>query len=291
MNSTKLTLYHRTNSEAVRTRILRRLQSYLDADVCSQLVLAGASPPPEGAHAPQRPRIFVMLRGCRHVKIQGKTEPQDIQLRRGDVLFCPTDSWHQVLPGPRYTLLSFLYGSNSISLNWKDDRGALRLNFIAPPTLSASTRHTLTALEHLGDDPAGGLDLARALLVLTHKDMAQAGPLPDRALATLYRLRGYLEENYCLPINRNMVAAEFGLHPNHVSRLFREQTGESFSNTLEGLRIQAAIRLLRTSRYSIKEIAAQCGYDSANYFGRVFRKRLGCSPGMFRSTADRQVLM
>ncbi|MFB8736150.1 helix-turn-helix domain-containing protein [Bacillus sp. SL00103] len=42
---------------------------------------------------------------------------------------------------------------------------------------------------------------------------------------------------------------------------------------------------MKTTKYSIEEIAIQCGYRNANYLNKVFRKKIGMSPKQLRETA------
>ena len=47
-------------------------------------------------------------------------------------------------------------------------------------------------------------------------------------------------------------------------------------------RVDAAARLLQESAMSAGEIAASCGFTDASYFGKVFRREFGCTPGQYR---------
>ena len=74
-----------------------------------------------------------------------------------------------------------------------------------------------------------------------------------------------------------------GYHPDHVRRIFREQTGQSPHSYLIGLRIDKAKQLLHQyPRFSITSIAANCGFQDPNYFSTCFKKKVGCSPLEYR---------
>ena len=47
--------------------------------------------------------------------------------------------------------------------------------------------------------------------------------------------------------------------------------------------MRLAVRLLQTTTASVKEIAAQCGFDDVSYFCKVFRKVHSLTPGEYRS--------
>ncbi|MBC8078960.1 MAG: helix-turn-helix transcriptional regulator [Gorillibacterium sp.] len=77
--------------------------------------------------------------------------------------------------------------------------------------------------------------------------------------------------------------AEFaGFTPSYFSRLFHQLEGLPPVVYLHRRRMEEAVKLLRHTDYSVGEIAARLGYDNANYFAKVFRKHLSCSPSSFR---------
>lgn len=95
----------------------------------------------------------------------------------------------------------------------------------------------------------------------------------------------FIEQNYTSPaLNVNAVAAEFGIHRSQFSRLFSNAFGISPSACIANLRFQRALRMLRESALPIAEIAGSCGFEDAGYFTRIFRQRMGISPGRFRKT-------
>ena len=67
-----------------------------------------------------------------------------------------------------------------------------------------------------------------------------------------------------------------------VERAFREKLGQSVISYITGKRMERAQMLLRTTNLLSKEIAALCGYSSAQYFCRSVRKHFGKSPRRLR---------
>lgn len=65
-------------------------------------------------------------------------------------------------------------------------------------------------------------------------------------------------------------------------RIFREETGKSPSEYIAAVRINAAVLLLESTDRLMPEIAAMCGFYDEYYFGKVFKKHTGISPGAFR---------
>ena len=95
-----------------------------------------------------------------------------------------------------------------------------------------------------------------------------------------------LEEQYPnSDLSLTTVAATLGLNASYLSHIFKQQTGESFVNALNEVRLKNACRLLQTTNLSIQAVAERCGYTSAGYFNRVFKKKFGITPGQFRGDA------
>jgi AraC family transcriptional regulator len=74
------------------------------------------------------------------------------------------------------------------------------------------------------------------------------------------------------------LAAEAGLSPFHLHRLFVDVAGETPKAYTQRLRLSRAGVLLLTSGQSVLEIALGCGFQSHEVFARAFRKRFGMTP-------------
>ena len=68
----------------------------------------------------------------------------------------------------------------------------------------------------------------------------------------------------------------------HFSRRFKAEHGLSPGAFLQVERIREAVRLLQQTDAPLKAIADQCGFPDPNYFGKVFQRHLGTTPGAFR---------
>ncbi len=82
------------------------------------------------------------------------------------------------------------------------------------------------------------------------------------------------------------VAQELQLNPSYLSHAFKQQSGSSFVDYLNGTRLEHARAYLSSTSMSIQAIAECCGYTSAGYFNRVFKKRYGLTPGQFRDGVE-----
>ncbi len=98
----------------------------------------------------------------------------------------------------------------------------------------------------------------------------------------LQALKEYLDENYASKITLDMLAERFYINKFYLTRIFKEQFGESVTGYLLQVRITKAKQSLRFTDKPIEEIAHECGMHDANYFSRMFKKVEGVTPGEFR---------
>ncbi len=104
----------------------------------------------------------------------------------------------------------------------------------------------------------------------------------DRDIDTLmHRARLVILNN---PPERSMeeVAATLGMGYSKFRKVFRRYTGMAPKQYQVQLRIQKAMLLLNDESRSIKEVAAETGFDSPYYFSRIFKKKTGYSPQEYR---------
>ncbi len=96
------------------------------------------------------------------------------------------------------------------------------------------------------------------------------------------RALDYLNKNYMDDMTLDSVAAYAGFSRYTLSRMFRQQTGETFTQYLAKRRVSMAMELLAGTRMPITQVALQCGFNSIATFNRVFREIKGCTPTQYR---------
>lgn len=99
---------------------------------------------------------------------------------------------------------------------------------------------------------------------------------------TIKKIVNYVNVNFHEDLSIKELSARFGLTPNYLSQIFKNETGESFVSYINRLRIEKACTLLRTSDLKISEIVRQVGYNDSQYFYRVFKKHIGQTPIEYR---------
>lgn len=91
--------------------------------------------------------------------------------------------------------------------------------------------------------------------------------------------REYIKDNFQNPINCSRIADHIGLERSYLSRIFREQEGQTLKEYLTDVRMKEAMHLLRNSDFSIEAVAKSVGYREYKGFARNFKREYGCSAG------------
>lgn len=95
-------------------------------------------------------------------------------------------------------------------------------------------------------------------------------------------IKKYLRWNYQRHIEIEEIANYFGYNKAYISNLFSRETGETITQYLSTLRLEAARQDLVTTNLSIREIANANGFEDEKYFSRVFSKKNQISPREYR---------
>lgn len=106
----------------------------------------------------------------------------------------------------------------------------------------------------------------------------------DNNISRIPLFLGYLQEHYP-DFSLEEMAAHFHLSTFYVSRSFQKYMGKSIRETLKEIRVSAAEILLRSTEYSVNEIAELVGYQDVSYFIGVFRREKGLTPLQYRKHA------
>lgn len=92
------------------------------------------------------------------------------------------------------------------------------------------------------------------------------------------RLQEWILEHLPEELNVEKLAAAAGMSPRHFARVFRGEKRVTPARFVERLRVEAAGRMLSESESSLKEVAAACGFGSADGMVRSFARVTGLAP-------------
>lgn len=119
------------------------------------------------------------------------------------------------------------------------------------------------------------------------KDAAFYDSISSESLRSMYKIRDaiykvvkdyYSDQNLCI----SFIAGEIDKHPNYISRVFKEQTGEGIGEYINRVRVEKAKELIVQGKLTPEEIAKKVGYSNLRTFYRAFKKIEGVTPGKYK---------
>lgn len=95
-------------------------------------------------------------------------------------------------------------------------------------------------------------------------------------------IRRYLEAHFAEPVTLAEIGKLVRMDRYSLCRYYMREQGMTIMEQLKQIRIAKAKQFLRHTACSIEEVGRMCGYNSASYFGKLFREETGCSPHEYR---------
>lgn len=97
------------------------------------------------------------------------------------------------------------------------------------------------------------------------------------------RAKEFVVENYAdSSLSLSTVGKHIGINPAYLSRLFYENLNQRFVDYINQYRVDKSKQLLDITNLTIKEVGFKTGFNSIQYFIRVFKKHTGLTPGQYR---------
>jgi AraC-like DNA-binding protein len=240
--------------------------------------------------------ITYILSGKGQYLIQGTTYP----VQAGDLIICNIGVSHQnVVLDEKEPTTEFFVGFTDFHLKnlpantlpLKDNAYILHTGF--------ELRQNLTSLCHamLAENESGQVGkyfmlksyLIQFLLMLIRETSAPQPVQDGYHFENHYKsyavnqITAYLDMHYNEKISLDRIAQNMYLSPVYISKIFKEETGESPINYLIKRRLEKAKSLLKQPNpESIKQIAIDVGYEDAYHFSKLFKKYFGISPLHYR---------
>ena len=219
--------------------------------------------------------LIYVERGAMDVVASGK----EYQITQGNAMFFDSRTVHRMISTVEDTILIVMVFDRSII-----DDFAMDVTLASPliekgdmvnytykllldelkskqPMYTVMTESTVTKLV---------IDLFRELPT-TNK------PTSGRMNEKFAELLCHIEEN-CEWYTLNDAAEFMNMNPSYLSRLFTEKTGMHLMYYVNAMRIQRAIKMLKSGEYSMTDISTQCGFGTIRNFNNIFKKHTGYAP-------------
>jgi len=119
------------------------------------------------------------------------------------------------------------------------------------------------------------------ILVLTLRRIIPASKRWPKSTAVLSIVQ-YVDRNYSKSLTLSSFCEEYHYNLQYMSRKFKQETGFTFREYLQKVRIEKSCSLLAGSDMWIQDIAQAVGYDDIKFFCQIFKKLLNMPPREYR---------
>lgn len=102
--------------------------------------------------------------------------------------------------------------------------------------------------------------------------------------AWLERAKELVHSAYRESLSLEDVAHQVGVHPIHLSRVFRKRHRCTMGEYINRLRVQFVCRALECGWADLSGLASDAGFADQSHMGRIFKACTGQTPGQFRAS-------
>lgn len=103
----------------------------------------------------------------------------------------------------------------------------------------------------------------------------------DYSLA-VWKTMCYIESHFREELSLEELGAQMHLNGVYLGQLFKKETGMTCLKYQTDCRIKKAEQLLLSGKYHVGEVAEMVGYQTSQYFSKIFQKNRGMTPQEFR---------
>ena len=124
--------------------------------------------------------------------------------------------------------------------------------------------------------------LAELLVLVMAESWHPEDHVTAKKKASVANVKEYLDQNYGSKITLDGLSNQFYINKYYLTKVFKEQYGQSITNYLLNVRITKAKQLLRFSEKSVEEIGLEVGLGAPHYFSQTFKSVEGVPPSKYR---------
>lgn len=228
--------------------------------------------------------LLLVKKGKLMVKAEGKTAP----VNAGDMAFMNCHLPHEYY-AVGFTEFLWIHFEGSNTARFYDDitynfGGQWVFHLDHTESIEAKLREIIShyRYEKKCSEFEDSLNIYELLIDLSQKISAGDVDADSTREQVIDDALEYINENLGREMTVRMIADSVGMSESHFSRKFRKSMNSSPKEYLIRRRLTEAKRLLKTTSYTVKEIAFLVGFNSESHFVNTFSAQIGLSPKKFR---------
>ncbi|MGL4521903.1 MAG: response regulator transcription factor [Bacilli bacterium] len=99
-----------------------------------------------------------------------------------------------------------------------------------------------------------------------------------------------IADQYHKDLSLKQLGIEMNINVAYLGQIFQKETGRTFSDYVNGIRVSHAMRRLSETLERVNDISISVGYGNVAYFHRIFKKYVHMSPAEFRQHSHEERL-
>lgn len=111
----------------------------------------------------------------------------------------------------------------------------------------------------------------------------------ESPMVTIHFVKRYVKEHLNQDLSLSQISVVTGYNPTYLSRLFKEQTGETLNRYISRKRMEYIAQLMRDPRISMQQIMDAAGFATRSYFNQFVKKETGLTPKQYRMQMGTQL--
>lgn len=111
----------------------------------------------------------------------------------------------------------------------------------------------------------------------------------ESPLVTIHFVKRYVKEHLNQDLSLSQISVVTGYNPTYLSRLFKEQTGETLNRYISRKRMEYIAQLMRDPQISMQQIMDAAGFATRSYFNQFVKKETGLTPKQYRMQLGTQL--
>ena len=109
--------------------------------------------------------------------------------------------------------------------------------------------------------------------------LSQFSENEDSRTDLISMIQKYIDEHFSdADFSLEKLGSDLKYNKKYLSTVFKRHVGVGIVDYLHTVRIQHACTMLRQGFTSVSDVAVRCGYPDAQYFSKVFKRRMNLSP-------------
>lgn len=237
--------------------------------------------------------IEIIVSGTATEVINGNRIPAS----KGDIFVITPETYHSIEDATRFNLISIAIGTNYTNIELLNRIANSNDDIVFHRTLSKKDYNLVFSLcEHIEESIKNGhpfdSEIAKNsinIILAFILENVENGTGINTNVTTVKKAMAYIRKNYAENPTLGQVAEHVNVSKNYFSVLFKENSGISFKQFLNDVKLSNAAKMLKQTELSIVEICHDCGYDSLSTFYRKFKEKFSVSPQTYRNQNEKKL--